>query len=368
VSNCFFLLATLAIAALKTSPQKSSKLHLPAAMGKKSTTAPIVASSSGAAAKDSSAPTIGAWDRSKFKSSDLSKLVKEGYFAKGTDDVKIPGAETTPAPPPGFRVMFLAFILRGLSLPAHEFLRGLLFIYGVQLHDLTPNSVLQIVCFVTLCECFLGVDPHWALWKRIFLVKRQGNYQTGGFGCYVRPEIKYFDLCLPENNQGWRTKWFYVKDQPVDGQKFGLEEFKATSDLQPKVSWRNSMTEEETAVTEPLMEEILTLRSTVKKEVTGLQLIRVFLERRVQPLMARSHRMWEYSGRKDSTRFTEDELKIDELDTKVRQFTKLHKKDELPRDFPTEPLEKNSKRTKVNLDSFDPCAFLCLLVILIKLL
>jgi hypothetical protein len=30
--------------------------------------------------------------------------------------------------------MFLAFLLHGLSFPAHEFLRGLLFMYSVQLH------------------------------------------------------------------------------------------------------------------------------------------------------------------------------------------------------------------------------------------
>ena len=112
-------------------------------MGKKGAAAAAVASSTDAAQKQVVA-SIGAWDRSKFKGSDLLKLTKEGYFPKDFEDVRVPGAETTPAPPPGFRVTFLAFLLRGLSLPAHEFLRGLLFIYGVQLHDLTPNSVLQI--------------------------------------------------------------------------------------------------------------------------------------------------------------------------------------------------------------------------------
>jgi hypothetical protein len=59
--------------------------------------------------------------------------------------------------------MFLAFLLRGFSLPAHEFLRGLLFVYGVQLHQLTPNSLLHIAYFVTLCESFLGIEPHFLL-------------------------------------------------------------------------------------------------------------------------------------------------------------------------------------------------------------
>jgi hypothetical protein len=41
----------------------------------------------------------------------------------------------------------------------------LLFVYGVQLHQLTPNSILHISCFITLCEAFLGINPHWGLWK-----------------------------------------------------------------------------------------------------------------------------------------------------------------------------------------------------------
>jgi hypothetical protein len=55
-------------------------------------------------------------------------------------------------------------LLRGLSLPPHPFLRGLLFAYGIQLHDLNPNTILHIACFIMLCECFLGIEPHWALW------------------------------------------------------------------------------------------------------------------------------------------------------------------------------------------------------------
>jgi hypothetical protein len=56
--------------------------------------------------------------------------------------------------------MFIAFLFHGLSLPAHEFLRELLFVYDVQLHQLTPNSLLHIACLITLCEAFLDIDPH----------------------------------------------------------------------------------------------------------------------------------------------------------------------------------------------------------------
>ena len=49
----------------------------------------------------------------------------------------------------------------------HDFVRGLLYAYGVQIHDLIPNGVLSIAGFIVLCECFLGVAPHWALWKSL---------------------------------------------------------------------------------------------------------------------------------------------------------------------------------------------------------
>ena len=100
--------------------------------------------------------------------------------------MRFPGDEMIPCPGDGWRVIFLDFLVRGLSLPAHEFLRGLLFVYGVQLHQLTPNSILHIAVFITLCECFLSIHPHFRLWKQIFLLRRNASrdaiYDVGGEG------------------------------------------------------------------------------------------------------------------------------------------------------------------------------------------
>jgi hypothetical protein len=70
------------------------------------------------------------WIPSSFDDTDLKKAKREGFLS---ESVKIifPRDEAIPSPPVGFRVMFLAFLFRGLSLPAHEFLHGLLFVYGV---------------------------------------------------------------------------------------------------------------------------------------------------------------------------------------------------------------------------------------------
>jgi hypothetical protein len=70
------------------------------------------------------------WVPSKFRQTDLTKAQKEGLIAEG-DQVVFPSTECIPKPQSGYRVMFLAFLLRGLSFPIHEFLRGFLFVYGV---------------------------------------------------------------------------------------------------------------------------------------------------------------------------------------------------------------------------------------------
>jgi hypothetical protein len=155
------------------------------------------------------------WVPSEFGKTDLTKAQKDGFIARG-DQVIFPSSERIPKPPSGYRVMFLAFLLRGLSLPAHEFLRGLLFVYGVQLYQLTPNSILHIAYFITLCESFLGVDPHCTLWKFLFRlhpsVSLSKNPELGGAVVSVRTEAHYLEFIMAASVQGWPKKWFYIKD------------------------------------------------------------------------------------------------------------------------------------------------------------
>jgi hypothetical protein len=128
-------------------------------MGKRSSSA------AGAAVKkaktaDADALAVGNWVQTKFLAKELQSTEKIGILKGDPTKVLIAGPEIIPRPPAGFRVLFLAFLLHGFSFPPHPFLRGLLFAYGIQLHDLNPNTILHIVCFITLCECFLGIEPH----------------------------------------------------------------------------------------------------------------------------------------------------------------------------------------------------------------
>jgi hypothetical protein len=157
--------------------------------------------------------------------------------------------------------MFLAFLLHGLSLPAHEFLRGLLFFYGVLLHQLTPNSIMHIACFITLCESFLGVEPHWTMWKFLFRlrpsVSLSKNSELGRAVVSVRAEAHYLEFSMAASVQGWRKKWFYIKDQKTaSSDQFGIAPFDANKSLQKLTSWDSPPTKAKIEDLKPLLSRI----------------------------------------------------------------------------------------------------------------
>jgi hypothetical protein len=58
------------------------------------------------------------WVSSAIAKKEVEKARMDGLISS-SDSVKFPSTERIPQPPSGYRVMFLAFLLHGLSLPAH---------------------------------------------------------------------------------------------------------------------------------------------------------------------------------------------------------------------------------------------------------
>jgi hypothetical protein len=192
-------------------------------------------------AKGKATNSATSWVPSAFTQKELDEAKADGLVSNN-DSIIFPSTERIPKPPSGYRVMFLAFLLRGLSLPAHEFLHGLLYVYGVQLHQLTPNSVLHIACFVILCESFLGIKPHFLLWKSIFQlrpsVSLSNKPELGGAVVSVHAEAQYLKFSMSASVQGWRTKWFYIKDRKASSDdEYSLAPFDAFKELKKLSSW-----------------------------------------------------------------------------------------------------------------------------------
>ena len=119
---------------------------------------------------------------------------------------------------------------------------GLLEFYGLQLHNLTPASILYIAGFVALCELFLGYEDHFALWKRLFcLVPRsqEGSiYQVGGAEVWRIAGTGYLSGTPKKASENWPSEWFYMEDVPLlDPVRRGLPEFN-NAPLKKRRSWR----------------------------------------------------------------------------------------------------------------------------------
>jgi hypothetical protein len=260
---------------------------------------------------------------------ELEKARTNGLISS-SDTIKFPSTERIPQPPSGYRVMFLSFLFRGLSLPAHEFLHGLLFVYGVQLHQLIPNFILHIACFVTLCESFLGIEPHFLLWRSIFQlcpsVALTKKPELGGAVISVRAEAQYFGFCMSTSVQGWRTKWFYIIDRKASSEdEYGLAPFDASKELKKLASWDSPPTDAEMEQIAPLLTRIQTLKGGKGDALSGIQLMAFFVQRRVQPLQHRLAKLWSYSGLVDPSRISGDLMEKQEVDKRVRSLTKLTK-------------------------------------------
>jgi hypothetical protein len=112
--------------------------------------------------------------------------------------------------------MFARFAERGLSLPASDFFKGLLGYYGIEYLNLNPNGILHTAFFVHFCEAFLGIKPHWILFRKFFRVKPQPSASNprvvGGAGIQMREDAaeQYLSYKSIDSNQDWKAKWFYV--------------------------------------------------------------------------------------------------------------------------------------------------------------
>src|SRR3954462_9762554 len=88
-----------------------------------------------------------------------------------------PAGEVTPSPQAGEKVYLKAQLVRGVSLPISEFFLAFLKRYRVQPQNLSPNSILTLSNYATLCDGYLGIRPWLDLFIYFFTVKREATVE-----------------------------------------------------------------------------------------------------------------------------------------------------------------------------------------------
>ena len=115
----------------------------------------------------------GDWDSSNVHEDHLSFLHQTWRLPRETHvKVRVPlEAEVSTVAEDDERVIFRSHFLRGFGLPASGFFRSFLTFYQVQPHHLTPNTVVLLAAFVTMCEGYLGTLHTLELWAECFYLK-----------------------------------------------------------------------------------------------------------------------------------------------------------------------------------------------------
>jgi hypothetical protein len=215
--------------------------------------------------------------------------------------------------------MFARFAERGLALLASDFFKGLLRYYDIEYPNLNPNGIFHVSVFVHFCEAFVGIKPHWVLFRKFFRVKPQPSTNdprvVRGAGIQMREDAadEYLVYKLIESNQDWKAKWFYIRNHHPKLSKPRAE--------QPKHRpwWNMEPTMQEGILLPELMKKIKALRGV------GLRAEHVafsFMKRRVQPLMARDTLGYQYTGDEDTSRMPSGEVDDDDI---VKRLDKIFK-------------------------------------------
>ena len=83
----------------------------------------------------------------------------------------------------------------------------------------------------------------------------------------------------------------------------------------------------------------------VRQGVTGMDLLEVFLSRRIQPLQARDHSMWMYSGANDTARVHPEEVTDETVALWLKDITR--NKDNPRGARRVDPFDTNNQPDKV---------------------
>jgi hypothetical protein len=116
------------------------------------------------------------WKKSKAKTEDLLALLNSRFIRENEVDMwRVTARDPYPMEgeerrrDPDVRALCVA---RACA-PGEQLLQGAHGVHGIEYLNLNPNGIFHTAVFVHFCEAFLGIKPHWILFRKFFRVKPQ---------------------------------------------------------------------------------------------------------------------------------------------------------------------------------------------------
>ena len=257
------------------------------------------------------------WKKSRRTTRSLNDLVGIGLLHNHElGGWRAPEGESYPDPRVGEIVVFEDYFKRGLGVPVHPFLQGLLLYYEIRICNLHPNPILLISTFIHLYEAYVGIEPHFNLFRYLFCLRKKGAVGSskiaGGVYLNLRDGMKNRYLSCPWNTSltEWYKRWFYIREEPGSATFFDVSYVP-----KKRVSWMDRL--EYTG-------QVLELMSLIDwSRLDGQGVVGNFLARRVMHCQRRVHSAYEYAGSQDPTRMHRDSLEKSDIQRRMNELFNL---------------------------------------------
>jgi hypothetical protein len=116
------------------------------------------------------------WVRSTKTEAKIQALVDCGLLRpKAELEWKAAVGEEFPTKDVKEQVVFASYFECSFNLPVGGFFLVLLYYYRLELVHLVPNSITIVSTFIHFCEVYLGISPHFLLWRYLFCVQSTGK-------------------------------------------------------------------------------------------------------------------------------------------------------------------------------------------------
>ena len=187
--------------------------------------------------------------------------------------------QVIPTPRSDKRVVFISHFLRGLGFALHPFVRGIMFYYGLDFHDLAPDSDLHVSAFIIMCEAFLRIPQHFGLWLKTFNVKpnvlNRKQAECSGAAVSKLTKTRWPKGSFTETSDLWQREWFYITEPR--GTKWAATRAFRSGPLLQLASWINKGLDWG-SIDEVKMQQSR-IRSLTEKDTGHINVIQVMLVR-----------------------------------------------------------------------------------------